>query len=262
MQIPDWLQSAGARERPWWLKTNAEAGRQRGGRWELPYSPRKDVAATATVPSSGSVSSESLHRQRTSVPRDASMPASCPPLSPASHMRRMQNSVQRPLQVTACDEYHRYMYFPRCALKAPPGQLVREETARGPEAKAGLGRRRKVVGTLDSDCIKAGKDVERGWKLDAIRRAKSEPGFGHRPHAVNPSLLSSGVSSCMTGGTHISLKHALPKSMHRAEARQVGLYEDFFENWRGNYRSPEHGLAQSDVTQFAGEMLLQKASLR
>jgi len=205
------------------------------------------------------VSSESLLRQRTHKPRDVVLSPSGRPTSPVTHMKNMTMSSQRPLPVTACDEHHRYAYFPPAALKAPPGKLVREETSRGPEAVSGLGRRRKVRGTLDSEYGKAGRDVEQGWKLDAIRRAASQPGFGHRPNAVNPSMVSKGVSTIMTGGTHISLKHTFPASMRREERRQVGEYEESFQFWKNKYKTPEHGLSQSDITQFAGEMALQKA---
>merc|ERR1719401_283733 len=212
--------------------------------------------------SGGSVSSESLHRRRTAVPREVVIQEGVTPPGPTEHMKRLHMSVQRPLEIVTCDEHHRYTYFPKSTLKAKPGRLQREETARGPEAKEGLGGRRKVWGSLDSDYGKASRDVERGWKLDAVRRAASEPGFGHRIHAVNPSLVSRGVSTSMVGGTHISLRHTIPKDMQREEARQVGLYEESFEYWNKHYKPPQHGLSQSDVTQYAGALVLQKALMR
>lgn len=285
MNIPAWMQEAGAHERPWWLKTNQEAGRTPvgWGRYELPIAAEEEPDSRGRgagsggreeTKASGSGSGGSRRRGgggsgsegRRRAGTEASSHENRPPPTPATHMKQLAASVMRPLEVATCDEFHRYSYFPGSALQCKPGKLIREETCRGPEAKEGLGGgllgRDKVYGSLESDYGKASADVQKGWKLEQIRRTNSEPGFGPKSHAINPSLNSKKVTTSLVGGTNISLKHSFPKSMLREEQRQVGLYEDTFANWRGCYKSPEHGLSQSDVTQFAGMAVMQKDLMR
>mmetsp|Transcript_39102 Transcript_39102/g.84449 ORF Transcript_39102/g.84449 Transcript_39102/m.84449 type:complete len:284 (+) Transcript_39102:144-995(+) len=282
MDIPEWLQQAGGHERPWWLKTNIEAGRApKGyGRYELPYPSTLDFTAIIKneegVKPTGAAAERARLRRRLRNPNpdpicepspmpkaDISLASrTAPPPTPATHMRALAAKVTRPIETNGCDEYDRCFYFPPCTLQTKPGRTVHEANCRGPEAKEGLGKRSKVWGALESDYGKAGKAVEKGWNVDKLKRVASEPAFGDRPHMVNPSMVSHNVTTCMVGGTNISLKHSFPKKMHRAEKRQVGLYEESFENWRGNYKLPIHGLAQSDVTEFAGEMIQQKALIR
>lgn len=280
MNIPTWLRDAGSHERPWWLKTHEEAGRWpegRGHRYELPF---PDFDASGDVVAKGHtspvVAASTSTRSRSSRAgagengdssgrrraRQVVVPSGGPPATPTTHMRNLLSSVQRPLPVTGNDEYHRAYYFPDSSLSAPPGKLIKEEASRGPEAKEGLGNRKKVFGSLDSEYAQACREVEKGWKEDRVKRAASEPGFGYRPNVVNPSLLSPGVTKRFIGGTHMALKHTVPASIRREETRQIGLYEDSFPMWQKAYQPPEHGLGQTDVTQFAGMAALQKVLMR
>lgn len=285
MNIPPWLQDAGSHERPWWLKTHVEADRAPPGycRYELPEfratlgpaeaaSPSgarsktggkardtKEGGRSAAQRSHGAKASPSSPAARREAPPT---PGQRAPLTPNTHVRQLQASTSRPLKVTPCDEYNRLFWFPPTSLKAPLGTLIDDRTRRGPEAKEGLGQRRKVEGSLDSDYLSACRDVEAGWEEDKLRRARSEPGFGHRPHAVNPSMISKDVTANMVGGATLSLKHTIPKAMQREEKRQVGLYEDSYPMWHKEYKKPDHGLSQSDITQFAGMAVAQKALMR
>lgn len=271
MNLPAWLQQAGAHERPWWLKTNEEAGRVRPGvgPYELPWdiadlverghkiTPRPNDGVKTVISSKRTV-----HIKEKRGEHSPASGSSKPPPSPHTHMRALDAKVLQPLDVTPCDEFNRCFYFPGNSLKCKPGKLVEKGACRGPEAKQGLGRRPKVYGSYDSDYGKSNRDVDTGWKLDAIRRQRSEPGFGSRPHRLNPSMVSHGVTTSMVGGTHICLKRNFHKSMLRDEKRQHAQYEDSFRNWRGNYISPEFGLSQSDITEFGGMMVQQKILMR
>lgn len=292
MLIPGWLQEAGAHERPWWLKTNEEAGRRREGecKYELPLPdlsfldklPRPIATASteflASDPGSdakprrpedsrrrGAASSgaEGTPARRRPAPESRRTAAATgPPCTPTTHLRQLAAVATRPLPVSTCDEYNRCYYFPGSSLKCKPGGLIPPETHRGPIAKEGLGQRPKVFGSLDSDYGKAGRDIEGGWKLDAVRKSKSLPGFGAKPHGVNPSLVSKGITTSMVGGTNICFKRNFAPDIVRDEKRQVGLYEESFENWRGSYAKPEHGLSQSPITEFGGLMVQQKLLMR
>lgn len=270
MNIPSWLQDAGAHERPWWLKTHVEADRAPPGycKYELPQfepklnekgEPLKSQSSTKGRHKSSSQGHGAVAPSSPTAPKEVQRA----PATPNTHVRNLQHFVSRPMKVTHNDEFHRMFWYPHNTLSCPLGEVVNDATRRGPEAKDGLGKRKKVEGSLDSDYLHAGRQVESGWEGDKLRRAKSEPGvrgeFGHRPNAINPSLLSREVTGSMVGGTNLSLKHSMPKTMQREEKRQIGLYEDSYQNWRKEYKIPAHGLAQSDVTQFGGEIQKQKA---
>lgn len=282
MNIPGWLQDAGSHERPWWLKTHEEAGRAPPGwgRYELPVFAPTLPPPEAVSPGSAASPSGKRSKPRKGGSRSAGAHGGCEPkqqakqedappappggrpLTPGSHVRQMQAFKSKPLKVHACDEYNRLFWYPPTSLNAQLGKDIDDKTRRGPDAKEGLGRRRKVEGSLDSDYLQACREVEQGWEEDKLRRARSEPSFGHKPHGTNPSMISKKVTAGMTSGTTMCLKHSMPKSLHREEKRQIGGYEDDFPMWHKAYKEPEHGLSQSDVTQFTGAAMAQKVMAR
>jgi len=176
-------------------------------------------------------------------------------------MRQVNAYACRPLDVKPCTEYHRLYWCNKNLLEYPPGTL--EGPARGPQVKEGLGKRPKVWGALMSDNGKANDDNATGWKFGALQRSLSDPSLTKSTgKKVNPSLISRGVTTSMTSGTNICLKHTIDATMARDEKRQVGLYEESFPFWRGNYCSADFGLNTSDVTRMADAMVKQKDLMR
>merc|ERR1712139_414000 len=189
-------------------------------------------------------------------------------------MKQMRDHAGQYMEVKPVSiEHHRKMYYPRIRLglmqplgELPPG--VKEQIPPPPENQYPLpDTKPKKWGPLISDYGRAGDIVEKQWIRKRIEGSLNEPILGKGkwhiegiPGRLNPSVDSPQCCSCMTGGTTIALRTTsrIPKDMQRDDKRQVGLYEESFRMWRGNYVPPEHCLGQTDVTSFAGEMVAQK----
>lgn len=231
-----------------------------------PESTNVSAAAAVGLANLGSSASSCSHGGKRPRGIDMHGTAGERPPTPTTHMRQLRASVMRPLEVNPCTEYHRPYWFPRSSLRCPLGKMHAQELARGPEAAEALRQGPKTWGLSMSDYGKAGLDVERGLTLKSeLRRTSSEPSLDRQTRPSkrqNPSMVSPGVMSCMVGGTQISLRHAIPPSMQRDEKRQIGLYEDSFKTWSGNYRPASQCLNTTDVTQIGEALHIQRHLLR
>lgn len=231
-----------------------------------PESTNVSTTAAVGVANLGSSSSSCSHSGKKPCGMDIPATAGERPPTPTTHMRQLRASVTRPLEVNPCTEYHRPFWFPRSSLRCPPGKMQAKEMSRGPEAAEALRQGPKTWGLMMSDYGNAGLDVERGVTLQSeLRRTSSEPSLDRetRPSKrQNPSMVSPGVMSCMVGGTQISLRHAVPPSMQRDEKRQIGLYEDSFKTWSGNYGPASNSLNTTDVTRVGEALHIQRHLLR
>jgi hypothetical protein len=192
-------------------------------------------------------------------------------------MKQMHDIVNVELPVKPVSiEHHRIMYYPRVrlGLLRPIGDLP--PGVERPEVfdKFGLPvkpLKPKKWGPLISDYGKCGDAVEKQWIQRRLQGTLNEPMLGKAkthiegiPGKLNPSVDSPGTQSCMTGGTTMSIRATsrIPKDLQRHDERQLGLYEDSFKLWRGEYKPPQYGLSTTDVTSFAGEAVAQKALMR
>merc|ERR1712100_753342 len=172
-------------------------------------------------------------------------------------------------------EHHRKAYYPRIrfGMLKPIGTLP-DGVEVPPAPKNPLAMdppKPKRWGPLISDYGKAGDLVEKHWIRHRLQGTLNDAMLGKAktriegiPGRLNPSVDSPGTSTCMVGGTTISLRATsrIPKDRQRIDKRQVGLYEESFQFWKGNYVPPEHGLGSTDATKFADEMVTQKALQR
>mmetsp|Transcript_7394 Transcript_7394/g.13148 ORF Transcript_7394/g.13148 Transcript_7394/m.13148 type:complete len:274 (-) Transcript_7394:63-884(-) len=174
------------------------------------------------------------------------------PRSAGAHMRGLQAEVRSYIPpAEPCDEYHRHYWFHRCTLHPPPEH-------RGPEAKLGLGQRDKVWGGYASDYGRTNMDVEKFHLLQALEKKSAESSAERKAKhgdRKNRSLQSLGVTTCLTGGSSVSMAHTIPKGLNYQGYRQVGLYEDSFPRYIPElYKVPELGLPHTDVTKSAMEL--------
>jgi hypothetical protein len=184
-------------------------------------------------------------------------------------MGQLSSVATKPLNVEGRTEDHRHYWFHPSTIDYPLGKIV-PKTDRGPEVAVGrinnqgIANRDKEWGSLKSDYGQAGKQVEQYLQFRGLQGSKSEPLIfvtELKRKRLNPSMVSAGVQSSFTSGSTISLKHSLDpdkRALLRPDKRQIGLYEASFENWPGR-KPPEAGLCTSDVTQFAGAAVAQKA---
>mmetsp|Transcript_33710 Transcript_33710/g.53600 ORF Transcript_33710/g.53600 Transcript_33710/m.53600 type:complete len:272 (-) Transcript_33710:41-856(-) len=199
------------------------------------------------------------------------------PLSASTHLRQMREQVHQKLEVQPVSiEHHRKLYYPRVryGLVRRIGDLPPGIEAPPSLDKHGIPlpeRPRKKYGSLISDYGKAGDQVEKQWIQRRLEGTLNDPIPGKAKTRIEgiPGRLSASVDSpqattCMVGGTTICLRAVsrIPKDMRRDDQRQLGLYEDSFRFWRGDYVAPEYGLGTTDVTSFAGEYVAQKALAR
>jgi hypothetical protein len=184
-------------------------------------------------------------------------------------MGELDSVAKMPLETEGRTEDHRHYWFHPSTINFPLGKVA-PHTERGPEAAVGrvnnkgIATKDKVWGSLNSDYGQAGKQVGQYLQRRGLQGSKTEPLIfitELKRKRLNPSMVSAGVQSCFTSGTTVSLRHSLSsdkKALLRADKRQVGLYEDSFENWPDR-RPGTSGLCTSDVTQFAGAAAAQKA---
>merc|ERR1719408_974683 len=119
-------------------------------------------------------------------------------------------------------------------VEVPPPAKTKFPLPEGPPPKR--------YGPLITDYAKCGDAVEKQWMRHRIQGTLNEPMLGKSathiegiPGRLNRSVDSPGTASCMVGGTTISLRvtSRIPKDRQRADKRQVGLYEESFQNWKG-----------------------------
>jgi len=238
------------------------------------------AAAEASASSSPAGAAKMPRQRRSNIDRSASTPVietaeGGRPMSPSTHTKRMTEHAAQKIEVMPVSmEHHRKMYYPRSRLglipplgTLPPGIVAPKVVTKYPAPET----KKKRWGPLVSDYGKAGDIVEKGWIMRRIQGTLSEPMLGSTkthiegiPGKLCPSIDSPACAACMTGGTTMSLRATsrIPKNMQRTDQRQLGLYEDSFRIWRGDYAPPKHGLNTTDVTSFADEMVTQKALMR
>lgn len=260
-----------------------------GARWRGEKVAAEEKAFAASLAASApAVSSDAKpHRLKKGTLRGGSsvpeIPTEGRPRSPASHMKAMQDHASQYLETKPVSiEHHRKMYYPRIrlGLMKSLGELPDGVAKEHADAVSRLGDQRpplpttkaKRWGPLVSDYGRAGDLVEKKWIQRRIQGTMSEPMLGLAkqhiegiPGRLNPSVDNPGTASCFTGGTTISLRltSRIPKDRRRDDERQIGLYEDSFRMWRGDYKPPQHGLNTTDVTgEFADAMVTQKALFR
>lgn len=260
-----------------------------GARWRAEKWEAEEKAFAASLAASAPAVSSDAKPQRlkkgqlrgaSSVPE---IPTEGRPRSPASHMKAMHDHAFQYLETKPVSiEHHRKMYYPRIrhGLMKSLGELpegVEKEYADAVSRMEGTRpplptSKAKRWGPLVSDYGRAGDLVEKKWIQRRIQGTMSEPMLGLAkqtfegiPGKLNPSVDNPGTASVFTGGTTISLRvtSRIPKERRRDDQRQIGLYEDSFRFWRGDYKPPQHGLNTTDVTgEFADAMVTQKALLR
>lgn len=173
------------------------------------------------------------------------------PLTPHSQLQRLHKHVSQHIQVTPCDEYHRLYWLP-----LDPQQL-KQPIAKGAEAaQKRFGTKKEVWSLYPTDYRSAGWYVENDWFHKEIKRSKSQPiqpppAKDVKCGVKQPWTESKGFSACQVGGVGGGLK-----------GRNIGLYEDSFKMWKKEYRPPQYGLSQCEITRIGGELKAAKAMLR
>lgn len=255
---------------------NARWRAQQQARQEEARAAEAALAASLQAPEEPSAAraAASDERRKARRRRGHSLQSLERPLSPSTHLRKLHDVAHAHLVTKPCKEHHRECYYPRnrLGLTLPYGELPEGVVRPPPPGDRFIPpptKGAKRWGPLTSDYGKAGNDVDRMWLLRDIQRHNSEPlisttaDLGRQEPRINPSADSPGVSTCLVGGTTIALRKTsrVPDQKKRSDTRQLGLYEASFPDWR-NYKAPEYGLGQTDVTSFAGELVLQKILMR
>lgn len=202
-----------------------------------------------------------------------------PPATPTTWMSKLESVAKRPLECEGRTEDHRQYWFHPSSVNFPLGK-IEPFTDRGPEdtvnrvTNLGIATKDKAWGSLNSDYGQAQKQVGQYHQLRRTRSLGANTINPMTPRIfitelkkkrLNPSMVSAGVQSTTTGGTHICLKHTLSSdklALLGAEKRQIGEYEAMYEQKRatwGDRRPGSAGLCTSDVTQFADEANKMKA---
>lgn len=250
-----------------------------GARWrQLRLEAQEAAAATSSAAPSApseirapraSPGGEGQKRRRR---RDRSLESLERPLSPNTHLQKMQSIAGAHLDLKPCKEHHREYYYSRdrLGLTKPIGHLEGIERPPTPVERFGMPPTKpKRWGPNVSDSGKAGDYVDRMWLLRKLQRHNSQPimsttaDLGRQEPRINPSADSPGISSCLVGGTTIAARQTsrVPAEKRRDDVRQVGLYEDSFCLW-DTYEKPKHGLSSTDVTAFADASVQQKNLMR
>mmetsp|Transcript_46318 Transcript_46318/g.110255 ORF Transcript_46318/g.110255 Transcript_46318/m.110255 type:complete len:278 (+) Transcript_46318:114-947(+) len=182
------------------------------------------------------------------------------PPSAGAHMRKLESTLRSyTTKSEPCDEYHRYHWFHRSTLHPPT-------VHRGPEAKIGLGQRDKVWGGYASDYGRTNMDVEKFHLYNALHDKSAESSKARKEKHANRksrSMQSLGVTTSLTGGSHVAMAHTIPGGMGAPSYRQIGLYEDSFPRYLEKlYKVPEMGLPSTDVTRVASELQKHMAAMR
>lgn len=264
----DAITAAGARERPLCLRIQLRSGSSAPDPDAAIFAETVALAAdngTAGPHSSNkkrhrgqrrSASIGSLGNAGSSVStgsRAAASAAVMRPASPATHMRNLSAIVNVKHEAVPNQEYHRDFWLPPdpSTKREPTHEAVKQETGR-------FATKQNIWGHRPTDYRVNGWYVENHWTQEAMHRSGLAPAASQLrsfptdgPTVNQPWTKSTGVTSCMVGGNGGG-----------ANNRNVGSYEDSWRFHKDQYRPPTHGLSQSPITQFGGEMVMQKEMLR